>query len=113
MLGTMLLLFGVKMQQTISATVLIFGLLFATEELSVYALLGRPASERYSLNFTLVRGPSNTLGAMNVDLQCTFSVWWMLLGLSLGLRLTALRAFKRVAHKMPVKVKMIRRLPTT
>lgn len=97
LLGLMMLVFGLKMQQIISAAVVVASLALVAEEVSVRTLLLRPLANRYAVNLTLSRG-AVSVGSVVVDLACSGSLFAVLLAISAGVHFVALQSFKRTAQ---------------
>lgn len=96
-LGVGMLLFGLKMQQTISAVATIAGAAFLAEELAMRSLLLIPKEDRYTLVTDLNQGPL-TKHRFNVDVSCASSIFATLIAIAAALNLVAMYIFKRAAN---------------
>mmetsp|Transcript_37896 Transcript_37896/g.100220 ORF Transcript_37896/g.100220 Transcript_37896/m.100220 type:complete len:373 (+) Transcript_37896:30-1148(+) len=96
-IGAMMLIFGGKMQQFFSASIVVSSLALAAQEVAVQTLLLQPKSERFFLNLTLSRG-ATPLSSLKLDVACTAAFFAILIAISTALHFVALRMFKRMAQ---------------
>ena len=97
LLGVSMLIFGMRMQRTITALVVVGGGVVVMEEVTARMWLNTPAEDRYSLDLTFMRG-IDTVNTFVIDLACTGSVYAIFLTISAGLHLVAMTFFKRAAQ---------------